>query len=98
MLAERQASEADCRAFLSSRMLIDKYRSRIVDDLEVDEATLRDYYRGHRDSFQAPARVGLEVVELTDVGLAERIAERLREGEALAAVEDPDAGVRIREN
>jgi parvulin-like peptidyl-prolyl isomerase len=97
MLAQRGASEADYKTFLGNRLLIDRYRSKVTGDVEVDEATMRDYYRGHKESFQAPARVRLETVELADAGLAERVAERLRGGEALAAIADSDAGIRTRE-
>jgi hypothetical protein len=56
---------------------------------------LRDYHRGHKESFQAPARVRLETVELTDAGLTEPVAERPQRGEALAVV--ADAGIRTKE-
>jgi parvulin-like peptidyl-prolyl isomerase len=97
MLARRGASDADYRAFLRDRMLIDKYRSMLFADLDIDDATLRDYYRGHKESFRAPARVWLEAVELADAGLAQRVAERLRGGEKLTALADAGAGVRTRE-
>jgi parvulin-like peptidyl-prolyl isomerase len=97
MLAQQNASEADYRAFLKDRLLIDDYRDKVTGDLVLDKATLRDYYRGHRDSFQAPARVRLEMAELTDAGLVDRVAGRLRGGEALAEIDDPDAGIRTME-
>jgi len=97
MLARRSASEEDYAAFLRDRLLINRYRSKVTGGLKVDEATIRDYYRGHKASFQAPARVRLETVELTDAGFVEQIAERLRGGEALAAIADPDVGIRTRE-
>jgi len=97
MLANQDASEADYKTFLEERLLIDQYRAKVTGDPAIDEATLRDYYRGHKGSFQAPARARLEMVELTDARLAERVVERLRAGEPLAELDDRDAGIHTME-
>ena len=97
MLANRGATEADYAGFLGDRLLIDKYRAKITGDLTVDDENLRDYYRGHKASFVAPARVRLEVVETTDVQLADRTVEQLREGEPLQVLSGLAPGVRSKD-
>lgn len=97
MLETRGASEEEYAEFLGNRFLMDKFKFKITADIAVDDGTLREYYRGHKDSLIAPARVRLQTVELADADLAEQVVERLKSGESLAALSDVYAGTRTSE-
>ena len=97
MLARQGASQSDFQAFLERRMLIDKFRAKFRDGLSIDDETLRDYYRGHKDGFVSPERLRLETVEVGDVALADQVKTRLQEGAQLATLRDLGDDVRVRD-
>jgi hypothetical protein len=97
LLAKRGASEADYKTFLADRLLIDKYSSKITGGITLDEETLRDYSRGHKESFVVPARVRLETVEVADSGLMGGLTKRLKDGQSLEEIVDPEAGIHTSE-
>lgn len=81
MLKKRRANEDDFIRFLEERELIEIYKSRLFDQIEIDDKTLREYYEGHKREYIEPEKVRLEVIRVDDEKISEEIFRRWRGGE-----------------
>jgi len=80
MLDERGATEADYAKFLRERLLIDKYKAQLFEDISLDEKILRSYYSGHTELFRQPRRAHLESVLARNPRSAKKSLEALESG------------------
>jgi parvulin-like peptidyl-prolyl isomerase len=84
MLQQRGATEQEYRDFLRQRLLIEKYQAKLFADITVDDATLREYYRGHKELFELPDRVLLQTLIVKQPETAKAIHQGLKDGRDFA--------------
>jgi parvulin-like peptidyl-prolyl isomerase len=80
MLEERGATESDYDAFLRERLLINKYKEKLFEDISVDEETLRSYYNGHQELFTQPRRMQLETMLVQNPEAVRELLEAIKAG------------------
>jgi parvulin-like peptidyl-prolyl isomerase len=88
MLAQRYTSEEDYREFVKRILIIGRYEEKLYADVKVDEASLAQFFEGHKESFMLPETVRLEVLLVPDRAMADQIHSRLQGGEVFQAVLD----------
>lgn len=81
MLKSRNASEDEFKKFLEERELIEAYKDRLFKEIKIDEASLKQYYEGHKEEFSEPEKIRLEVITVRDMEQAKTIYKRWIEGE-----------------
>jgi parvulin-like peptidyl-prolyl isomerase len=86
MLKERGASEEAFRAFLVEQALINQYKDKLFDKLDVDDGAIRSYYEGHIETFAEPDKVRLEVLTFGVRETAEKIYDRWKGGESFDSI------------
>lgn len=77
MLEGREASAADFKIYLKNRLLIERYKERLFENITVTEADLEKYYAGHGEKSVEPAGARLEVFRLTSEPLAGQVYKKL---------------------
>lgn len=86
MLKARGVSEDEYKMFVRERILVEKFTSMLTEGADVDEGTLKKYYEGHPERFEAPESIRLEVITLQSKTDLVNIETALRKGDALEAV------------
>ena len=80
MLKDQQTSEDAYRSFLEQRILIDRYKDKILKDFEMPEDVIEEYYDGHGESFMSEEKVKLEVLVVDSAEKADEAYEKFKEG------------------
>ena len=70
------------RGFLVERELINRYKEKLFSGIGVEKGVLKEYYRGHKDTFAEPEQVRLEVFTFGVLETAEKIHGRWKGGES----------------
>lgn len=80
MLQQRGATEQQYRDFLRQRLLIEKYQAKLFANITVEDETLREYYRGHKELFELPDQALLQTLIVKQPETAKAIHQGLKDG------------------
>ena len=81
ILGIQDATEEEFKAHVKEKMLVEKYKARLIKDITVDDEEVKEYYEENMDALGRPDRVHLELLVMDEAVDAEALFERLKKGE-----------------
>ncbi len=81
MLAKSGASEEEYREFIKSKIITSKYQSKLFATIKIDDSSITEYYKEHKEDLFTPESVRIEMIILEKRDDADVIYNRLKEGE-----------------
>jgi foldase protein PrsA len=90
ILDTRNATEQEFKEFVKERMLIEKYKLKLFENITVEDSEVKQYYEEHKDTLAMPERVHLEFL-ITDKKVdADALFKRIKKGEDFEKVARED--------
>ncbi|UCH80997.1 MAG: peptidyl-prolyl cis-trans isomerase [Nitrospiraceae bacterium] len=78
---QNAATEQEFKEAVKEKMLIEEYRSRLVENITIDHKEVKEYYEKNRDTFSRPERVQLELLVMDKAVDADSFYKQIKKGE-----------------
>jgi parvulin-like peptidyl-prolyl isomerase len=77
----QNATEQEFKEYVKEKMLIEKYKSKLVENITIEDEEVKEYYEKNKDTLAMPERVHLEFL-ITDKKVdADALYKRIKGGE-----------------
>jgi parvulin-like peptidyl-prolyl isomerase len=81
ILGIQNATEEGFRERVKEKMLVEKYKARLIKDITVDDEEATKYYEENKDTLTRPDRVHLELLAMDKSVDADALLQRAKQGE-----------------
>ena len=78
---QNAATEQEFKEAVKEKMLIEKYRARLVENITIEIKEVKEYYEKNKDTFSRPDRVHLELLVMDKAVDADSLFKRIKKGE-----------------
>jgi parvulin-like peptidyl-prolyl isomerase len=90
ILGIQNATEQEFKEYVNEKMLIEKYKSRLVENITIEDEEVKKYYEKNKDTLSMPDRVYLELLIMVKEVDADAMFQRIKEDEDFGKVARED--------
>ena len=90
ILDMRNDTEQEFKEFVKEKMLIEKYKLKLFENITVENTEVKAYYERNKDTLAMPERVYLELLIMDKTVDADALFKRIKKGEELETVARED--------
>jgi parvulin-like peptidyl-prolyl isomerase len=84
------ATDQEVKEFVKEKMLIEKYRSKLVENITIEDKEVKEYYEENKDTLSRPDRVHVELLAMDKAVDADALFKRIKKGEDFEKVARED--------